>query len=177
MEMLQVGGHYIGITPANNTMGHGFYQFSPELFYNVFSADNGFALKKMLIYTLDAESKSSDWYEVMDPAKVNSRVVLVNSLPTYIMFVAQKLKEVPVFSSNPQQSDYRNLWAIRKALTENRAPARESRLKFMYRKFTPKPIKIFARNLYDMFTKEKIDAGNLGQINADHFKKFEFPKN
>ena len=32
MEMLSVGGHFIGITPANNFCGHGFYQFSPELY-------------------------------------------------------------------------------------------------------------------------------------------------
>jgi hypothetical protein len=33
MGALSVGGHYIGITPANNNMGHGFYQFSPELYF------------------------------------------------------------------------------------------------------------------------------------------------
>src|SRR4029079_542898 len=31
MQMLSVGGHFIGISPVNNQMGHGFYQFSPEL--------------------------------------------------------------------------------------------------------------------------------------------------
>ena len=43
MEMLQEGGHFIGITPANNLMGHGFYQFSPELYFRIFSKENGFA--------------------------------------------------------------------------------------------------------------------------------------
>jgi hypothetical protein len=32
MEMVQEGGYYLGITPVNNFMGHGIYQFSPELF-------------------------------------------------------------------------------------------------------------------------------------------------
>src|SRR6476646_5772715 len=49
MEMLRTGGHYIAITPVNNLMGHGFYQFSPELYYAVFAADNGFAIKKIVI--------------------------------------------------------------------------------------------------------------------------------
>lgn len=35
MQMLQVGGHYLAITPANNFMGHGFYQFSPELYFSI----------------------------------------------------------------------------------------------------------------------------------------------
>jgi len=37
MEMLTVGGHFLGITPANNACGHGFYQFSPDLYFRVFS--------------------------------------------------------------------------------------------------------------------------------------------
>src|ERR1700722_12035313 len=33
MQALSIGGHFIAVTPANNLMGHGFYQFSPELFF------------------------------------------------------------------------------------------------------------------------------------------------
>src|SRR5688572_3667541 len=42
MQMLRAGGHFLGISPTNNQMGHGFYQFSPELFFRVFSPENGF---------------------------------------------------------------------------------------------------------------------------------------
>jgi len=35
MDLLRVGGHFFAHTMANNFMGHGFYQFSPELFYRV----------------------------------------------------------------------------------------------------------------------------------------------
>ncbi len=41
MEMVRVGGHFVGITIANNLMGHGFYQFSPELYYRVLSPEMG----------------------------------------------------------------------------------------------------------------------------------------
>ena len=34
LEMVKVGGHFITIVPANAQCGHGFYQFSPELFYS-----------------------------------------------------------------------------------------------------------------------------------------------
>ena len=44
MEMLQVGGYFISLAPANNMLGHGFYQFSPELFYRIFSKENGFSV-------------------------------------------------------------------------------------------------------------------------------------
>ena len=158
-------------------MGHGFYQFSPELFFNIFNAGNGFAVKKMIVFTQDPDGKYSDWYEVSDPAKVKSRVVLVNSKPTYLMVLAEKKAEVSVFSTQPQQSDYQFLWATRKALKENKAPANEGRLKYVYRKFTPRPLKIFLRNLYDMFTKEKVTDENLGNINAEHFKKIVLKNN
>ena len=41
MEMTRVGGRFYMHTCANNLCGHGFYQFSPELFYRVFSPENG----------------------------------------------------------------------------------------------------------------------------------------
>jgi hypothetical protein len=43
MRMLRVGGHLFLITPTNNQCGHGFYQFSPELFYGLLTPANGAA--------------------------------------------------------------------------------------------------------------------------------------
>jgi 2-polyprenyl-3-methyl-5-hydroxy-6-metoxy-1,4-benzoquinol methylase len=37
MKMVKPGGHLLLTTPANNWFGHGFYQFSPELFYSFVS--------------------------------------------------------------------------------------------------------------------------------------------
>src|SRR4051812_2544793 len=45
MEMVAVGGHYMGVGPANNFPGHGFYQFSPELYWRIFSPANGFEVE------------------------------------------------------------------------------------------------------------------------------------
>src|SRR5215213_7874836 len=45
MEMVEVGGHLIIQTNADGHMGHGLYQFSPELFYRVLSAGNGFEVE------------------------------------------------------------------------------------------------------------------------------------
>ncbi len=50
MEMVRVGGHYLGITPANNFMGHGFYQFSPEMYFSVFTRENGFELISLVAF-------------------------------------------------------------------------------------------------------------------------------
>ena len=171
MEMLAVGGHYTGITPVNNTMGHGFYQFSPELYFNIFRNENGFRVKKIIIYVQYPDGSYSVWYEVMDPQKVKNRVMLSNSNPTYIMVIAEKIANVPVFLKTPQQSDYETLWTIKQAINENKKPAQESSIKFLYRKIMPKRAKILLRNIYDLFTKERIVNEDLGKIDETHFKK------
>lgn len=51
MQLLRPGGLFITCTMANNYCGHGFYQFSPELFYRTFSEENGFSVKLCKIYT------------------------------------------------------------------------------------------------------------------------------
>jgi hypothetical protein len=173
MEMLQVGGHYIGITPANNLMGHGLYQFSPELYYNIFREENGFAMKKMIIVTQDAAGEFSNWYEVIDPRKAKTRVLLTNSNHTYLMVLAEKKSEQLIFQKSPQQSDYEMVWDINQSLQTNKVLKNESRLKYLYRKFTPRVLKILAHNIHDLFTKKEVINEDLGKINADHFKKME----
>jgi SAM-dependent methyltransferase len=107
MEAVALGGHFIGITPSNNLMGHGFYQFSPELFFRVFSPANGFRIVKMIIYECPWKSV---WYEVVDPEQVQRRVELTNSRPAYLIVWAKKTASVPIFHQPPQQSDYLAMW-------------------------------------------------------------------
>jgi hypothetical protein len=107
MEMVQVGGHLLLMTPTNNFMGHGFYQFSPELFFRVCSSENGFEVVRAIVCEVDPEAP---WYEVMDPAKALRRVELVNCRRAYLLIQAQRLRQVPILAVAPQQSDYTALW-------------------------------------------------------------------
>lgn len=107
MEMLKIGGHYLGITPANNFMGHGFYQFSPELYFSIFTHQNGFELIKLIAFE---DMPGSTWYSVRNPEEVKGRVQLINSQPVYLLMLAKKLAKVPIFESTPQQSDYVASW-------------------------------------------------------------------
>ncbi|MEO8044788.1 MAG: hypothetical protein ABI674_07765 [Spartobacteria bacterium] len=104
MEMLEVGGHFLGITPANNFCGHGFYQFSPEIYFRIFTAQNGFALRALLT----KEGKS--WYRVQDPDQFGGRVELQNNRPTYLFVMAKKTEARELFAAPPQQSDYARTW-------------------------------------------------------------------
>lgn len=107
MEMVKTGGHFLGLSPANNHMGHGFYQFSPELYFRVLSEQNGFAVERIFIYE---ESVESEWFEVADPDTVKNRVVLVNDQPSLMLIMAKKIREVEIFKDFPQQSDYVARW-------------------------------------------------------------------
>ena len=49
MEMVAVGGHFLGIGPANNYTGHGLYQFSPEPYWRIFSEENGYAVEEIAV--------------------------------------------------------------------------------------------------------------------------------
>lgn len=113
MEMVEIGGYFLGITPANNHFGHGFYQFSPELFFRIFSPAHGFRLEKMAAFE---ETPGSSWYEIVDPAAVGERVLLVNDQPTLLLIVAKKISDEKFNPPTPQQSDYRAAWKSKNGL-------------------------------------------------------------
>ncbi len=107
LEMVRVGGYFSMANVANNFMGHGFWQFSPDLIFRALSPVNGFRVECVLLH--EAVSGGA-WYLVADPAEVRSRVELRNALPTYIMALARRVRETEVFAVPPQQSDYAVLW-------------------------------------------------------------------
>ena len=107
MEMVRVGGHFVSITPANNFFGHGFYQFSPELYFTVLAPENGFAVRTMMAFE---DTRNAVWYEVRSPHDVRERVTLQNSEPVYLCIIAERTADRPIFAHTPQQSDYVVRW-------------------------------------------------------------------
>lgn len=157
MQVLRPGGHFIGFSPANNLMGHGFYQFSPELMYRVFSDENGFKVKGIYLVAADFSVDTGIWFEVPDPATLNDRVELTNSNPAYMMVLAEKTHtaelKTPVY-----QSDYIHAW-------EN-----------IERSSIPGPIRkgsVLTRLMKRLFNKKKAEE-DLEQINPLFFRKRNF---
>jgi hypothetical protein len=108
METVKVGGRLQVETPCNNCFGHGFYQFSPDLYYRVLSPDNGFEVERVVVFE---QYDGSQWYEVPDPWKVKSRIELVSkSVPIMMIVRARRTAAVPIFEKTPQQSDYVAAW-------------------------------------------------------------------
>ena len=165
MEMVAEDGHFLAITPANNQLGHGFYQFSPELFFRVFSAENGFELQQVMIFE---ESPGSQWYDVADPDAVGERVTLVNGQSSMLLIVAKKIKTVELFASMPQQSDYVAVWSGRTpVVTDNSPPG-----------FSGFPLGKFLRLPLVTFRYLRLRAGRAaGMLNRrpKHFKRVDLP--
>jgi hypothetical protein len=107
MEMVELGGHFIQVNMANNFMGHGFWQISPEMIFRAFSPANGFEIIAVLLHEVVPDG---GWWIVTDPAKARQRVELCNSKPTYILTLAKRIAIVEVFETPPQQSDYDAVW-------------------------------------------------------------------
>ncbi len=169
MEAVKVGGHFIGITPVNNLMGHGFYQFSPELFYRIFSEENGFKIIKMLV-TIPAV-ENNPWYEVVDPKMVNSRVTVSNNQPLVLMYIALKTSRKDIFLTPPQQSDYVTTWKAFNASKETTSSLTGSGMKKVYHKVMPDRLQGILRNIIGIFRKKEIVSDDLGIINPEYFKK------
>ena len=111
LRMVALGGHFLAIAPINNQMGHGFYQFSPELFYRVCEEENGFAAERVIAYQ-DCWP-FDQWHAVRDPKKVGRRVTLFNRYPAFLIVQAKRVSDAPPFSAMPQQSDYLAVWDSR----------------------------------------------------------------
>ncbi len=117
MNALKVGGRFFMFTPANNHMGHGFYQFSPELFFRIFQPENGFEIEDIVLLEHQFPgvelSPKTRLYSVVDPVKVHGRVGLVNKSPVLMLVHAVRKEIKPIFNSYPIQSDYLTLYEER----------------------------------------------------------------
>ena len=103
IDMVKTGGHFLSVTTANNLMGHGFYQFSPELFFN-YLEENGFVEIEvhMLLYR-----NMPYFFRARNPKALGSRVELVNNEPVMMGVLARKA-ERKAKATFPIQSDYQN---------------------------------------------------------------------
>src|SRR5437764_5546830 len=127
MQMLKPNGRFVSVTVPNNWCGHGFYQFSPELFFRALGRDNGFSMVEM--YFADVEGRR--YYHVADPALVLSRVQLWTREPVFLLIHAKRDVVRDIFAAPPQQSDYTVDWAESSRMggrTERYIAWKESRL-------------------------------------------------
>jgi SAM-dependent methyltransferase len=112
MTLVRPGGHVFLYVPANNVYGHGFYQFSSELFFRVFAPENGFEVRELLAIEAPLLGRSRHWrgYRAVDPAGTGKRVRLVNSKPVLLLVHTERTAEIEPFATPPMQSYYAAAW-------------------------------------------------------------------
>ena len=107
MGMLEPGGSFLSLSPANNYLGHGFYQFSPELLFRTLGPCNGFRIRESILVEHRLRPR---WWSVKDPEAAGMRVIQVNSVPTEFFVLAQRVQPGELLLKTPQQSDYDRTW-------------------------------------------------------------------
>lgn len=142
MQMVRPGGHFITFSPANNFMGHGFYQFSPELFFRALSPNNGFEILQALLLEMTPKGRI---FAVTDPSQAGARTGLESAHPLILAVIARRCADVPIFETPPQQSDYSVRWQAHVADTPPSpvpAPGRQARrLSRWLPEFVARPIR------------------------------------
>ena len=92
------------VLPSNNFGGHGFYQFSPELFYSLYTEENGFEQTEVFVKSIGS---SNSYYKVKKPEN-GKRGLITSIYPVYVCVSSKKVRDVKELTV--QQSDYVNLW-------------------------------------------------------------------
>ena len=108
MRMVRQGGHLILKVPINNFPGHGFYQFSPALLFQVLSPQFGYRI--LDAFVMETHHPWPRWYRVVDPAAAGARFQFRSNTRTVMYVLAQRVGPVPTFDPPPNQSGYVTRW-------------------------------------------------------------------
>tara|TARA_X000000950_G_scaffold53461_1_gene63472 strand:+ start:3168 stop:4019 length:852 start_codon:yes stop_codon:yes gene_type:complete len=104
-SLCKIEGIIIHCLPANNNCGHGFWQFSPEVFFNIYSKKNGFCDTEIILINLFDRKY---WYEVKRQEK-GERLEINSAEPLYLLIKTKKIGQADYDKIN--QSDYEHQWS------------------------------------------------------------------
>lgn len=99
------GGQIVHILPASNFCGHGFWQFSPELFFSLYSTENGYQNTEVFLASVN---NTMNWYRVNIPPQ--GERINIFSLSSVYVLVRTVLSRRDFSHTKVQQSDYAFLW-------------------------------------------------------------------
>lgn len=158
-ELVANNGHYMGFFPCNNFFGHGFYQFSSELFYRTFTEENGFRIIDVIIFI---DEPNAEFYSVPDTNENLQRVQFTNTKPVYIYVLAKRVNSNELFKTYPLQNDYSNFkW--KGVRTKKKSIKKTFRIKNV--------IPIYFRNLVKVLLNKPLRSESYN-FKKPYFKKY-----
>ncbi|MBF0491225.1 MAG: class I SAM-dependent methyltransferase [Deltaproteobacteria bacterium] len=136
--MLKNGGRVLHFSPTNNMVQHGFYQFSPTLFYD-FYGENKFINMQALLFEHSKYDPDTKWTFYEMPWEYYTVIASNNSLGTF--FVAEKITDS---SSDkiPTQKFYTT------AFTGEIQSSAKGRILKKMKSSTPKFLKLALKNVF-----------------------------
>lgn len=160
-KLCKRGGKIIHCLPANNQCGHGFWQFSPELFFSLYDESNGYQSTKL--YLIDSYNDKSYWQIKKKPKE--ERLELNSFSPLYIFVTTVKKLENTI--QKAQQSDYEYVWE-KKLDNTNSIKNKKPSLSVIWKEVKDKT-KHFLRNNY--FLKENFSKYEKKRLFLKNFYK------
>lgn len=115
INLLNIGGIYVAVTPNNNFSGHGIYQFSPEFYLSAFSSKYGMEVQELYLAKLGCDHET--WINVNsfnpDPvAGYGRNISSFNSAdPVYIVAFIKKISNdrLSLITNSPNQFSYEQI--------------------------------------------------------------------
>lgn len=118
MQLVKVGGYFIGASPCDGWLGHGFHQLQPELFFRVFTAERGFKLHGVWLGEFGTPPARARLFKLVDPAIAGCRNQVPGKRPLVILVCAERIASPSTVPSWPGQSNYTTMWQQAEAGTE-----------------------------------------------------------
>lgn len=165
INLCRVGGRIIHFLPVNNLNGHGFWQFSSDLLYSIYSEKNGFA-ETEVYYASSLDSSS--WYKVPE-AKPGVRIEIVSLEPIILLSVARKVHDVE--SISVMQPFYAPAWSQGNASNMRTAKEKGFSIKKIAKRFFVRRGKLInlMRNLHLVFG--LMSGSSCYSLNNPRFQK------
>lgn len=115
-------GRIVHVLPVNNLSGHGFWQFSSDLIYALYSAPNGFADTRVYY----ASSLNPDLWHLVPEPQPGTRTELVSIEPVTLLSVTTKRHDVATLAVT--QPFYAKAWDQHDAaqIASEPSPARKA---------------------------------------------------
>ena len=165
-NLCKVKGCIVHCLPANNNCGHGFWQFSPELFFSIYNDKNGFNETEIFLINL---FDKKNWYKI-NKQNSGERLELNSAEPLYLLVKTKKIGKN--LYQNINQSDYEKQWSNVKHLEvskKSRLSLINKKIKDQFKSFLTN--NIITKNFYKKLEKIKLHNKNNYKVNKN-LKKF-----
>jgi len=164
-NLCKINGHIVHCLPANNNCGHGFWQFSPELFFNIYDNTNGFDETEIFLINL---FDKKNWYKI-NKQKIGERLELNSKEPLYLLVKTKKIGKN--LYQNINQSDYEQQWLNDQypiVFKKKRLSLLNKRIKDLFKFFLRS--NIITKSFYKRLEKTKLHNKNNYKVNKNLVK-------